>query len=162
MPGVGKSTLGILLAKASQRAFVDTDVAVQTRSGRCLQDIVDQDGPEYLRRLEEQAIVALNCVNTVIATGGSTVYSEPAMHHLGADGWIVHLYLPLDLLRPRLADFQARGVVRQRDQSIDSLFAERLPLYRRFAETTVDCSFKTHEQVVVEIGDQLRRYGDLP
>jgi shikimate kinase len=151
MPGVGKSTLGVLLAKASRRAFLDTDVILQATSGRRLQDILDEEGPAVVRSLEERTILALQCTNTVIATGGSAVYSDAAMRHLAAGGRIVYLYLPVDLLRPRLGDFNARGVVRGRGQTLDNLFAERATLYQQYAELTVDCSLKSHAQAVTEI-----------
>jgi shikimate kinase len=151
MPGVGKSTLGVLLAKATSRGFIDTDVSIQSREGRPLQDIIDADGPAGFRRVEERSVLALHCRHTVIATGGSVVYSAPAMAHLRALGVIVHLHLPLARLRERLPDFRSRGVVKVPGQSLRSLFAERDPLYRRYADVTVACAGKRHEAVVDEI-----------
>jgi len=151
MPGVGKSTLGVLLAKAVRRDFLDTDVCLQAQSGRRLQDIVDDEGPDGLRLLEERTILGLQCTNTVIATGGSAIYSQAAMSRLVAEGRILYLYLPLELLRPRLTNLDERGVVRQKGQTFDSLFAERQALYERYAEITIDCSGKNHEQVVQDM-----------
>jgi len=151
MPGVGKSTLGVLLAKASGRDFIDTDVRIQAREGRALQDIIDTDGVAVFRRIEERAVRELQCNATVVSTGGSVVYSPPAMQHLRTLGTIVHLALPLPLLRSRLQDFGTRGVVMQPGQSLEDLFAERDPLYRRYADVTVDCSGKRHEEAVGEI-----------
>jgi shikimate kinase len=151
MPGVGKSTLGVLLAKATGLDFVDTDVRIQAREGRPLQQIIDTDGRAAFRAIEEQAVLELSCGNTVISTGGSVVYSARAMGHLRSLGHIVHLHLPLPLLRNRLRDFGARGVVMVPGQTLEDLFAERAPLYQRYADVTIDCSGKTHEEAVAAI-----------
>lgn len=151
MPGVGKSTLGVLLAKVTGRNFLDTDVYIQAREERTLRDIIERDGLARFRAIEERSVLTLQCRNTVIATGGSVVYGTAAMEHLGATGRVVHLFLPLNRLRSRLTDFEARGVVRAPGQSLDSLFEERAPLYQRYAEVAVDCAGKTHEEIVVEL-----------
>ncbi len=151
MPGVGKSTLGVLLAKASARDFVDTDVLLQRRESRNLQHILEQDGPLGFRALEEKAVLALHTTDTVIATGGSVVYSTSAMRHLQSAGRVVYLNLPLGLLMERLTNLGSRGVVRVPGQSMQDLYAERAPLYERWAEFTIDCSRKTHEELVEEI-----------
>ena len=151
MPGVGKSTLGVLLAKRTSRRFVDTDVDVQARHRRTLQEIIASDGLAAFREIEERCILALDCRDTVVATGGSVVYGARAMRHLHALGVIVHLDLPLDLVSKRLTDFESRGVVRSPGQSLASLFAERQPLYQRYADITVDCTRQTHEQLVERI-----------
>jgi len=148
MPGVGKSTLGVLLAKLTSRNFIDTDVFIQAQEGRALQAIIDGDGVGVFRAIEERCVSALQCRHTVIATGGSVVYSERAMAHLQSVGVIVHLHLPLAALRRRLVDFGSRGVVMAPGQSLASLFAERDPLYRRYATITVDCTRLNHEAAV--------------
>jgi shikimate kinase len=148
MPGVGKSTLGVLLAKATSRNFVDTDVLIQARERRGLPEILATEGREGFRRIEEAAVVALDCRDTVIATGGSVVYGERAMAHLKNRGTVVHLELPLAQLKQRLRDLKVRGVVMAEGQTLDDLFAERAPLYQRHADLTVDCSGATHEEVV--------------
>lgn len=151
MPGVGKSTLGVLLARATGRDFLDTDVRLQALAGRSLQAILDADGLEAFRRLEERVVLDLACCNTVIATGGSVVYSAAAMAHLRTGGLVVHLHLPLDLLRRRLADMATRGIVMAPGQSLESLFAEREPLYRAHADVTVDCTGLGHEAAVAAV-----------
>ncbi len=151
MPAVGKSTLGVLLAKATSRDFIDTDVHIQAREGRGLQEIIDGDGPAAFRAVEERNVLSLCCRNSVIATGGSVVYSAPAMMHLRAGGIVVHLSLPLEALRARLTNLGTRGILRTPEQTLESLFQERAPLYRRYADLTIDCAGKPHEAIVEEI-----------
>lgn len=148
MPAVGKSTLGLLLAKATSRDFVDTDVRIQAHQRRTLAAILADDGREGFRRIEEEAVLSLDCGDTVIATGGSVVYGERAMAHLQASGMIVYLQAPLEVLAGRIADLHGRGVVMERGQTLQDLLAERDPLYRRYADVTVDCDTRTHEEAV--------------
>ncbi len=152
MPGVGKSTIGVLVANYANLEFLDTDLLLQTHEGRSLQQIVDQDGYLGMRAAEERLILSLNCQNQVIATGGSVVYSQPAMQHLHSLGRIIFLHLPLEELLPRLTDLDSRGLVRHPGQSMADLYAERLPLYRRYAEITIDCRGLTQEQVARIVG----------
>ena len=155
MPGAGKSTIGVLLAKATARAFLDTDVAIQAAEGRSLQQIIDRDGLETFCRIEEHHVLSLTCRSTVIATGGSVVYSPAAMRHLADGGIVVHLDLDLPSIARRLTNLATRGVVMAPGQTLSTLFAERQPLYRHYAEISIDCSEKTHEEVVREITDSI-------
>jgi shikimate kinase len=155
MPGVGKSTIGVLLAKSANLGFLDTDVLLEAREGRPLQEIVDQDGYLGMMAAEERLILSLDCTNQVIATGGSVVYSEPAMRYLQSLGRIIFLFLPLAELLPRLTDLDSRGLVRRPGQSVADLYAERLPLYRRYADVTIDCRELDREQAVQIICDRL-------
>jgi shikimate kinase len=151
MPGVGKSTVGVLLAKRTSRDFLDTDVVLQARARCTLQELLQRDGTAAFRRLEQEAILALRCENTVLATGGSAIYGERAMAHLRRLGTIVHLFLPLDAVRERVGDLLVRGVVREPGQSLESLFEERLPLYQRYADVSIDCGGATHEEAIEKI-----------
>ena len=151
MPGVGKSTVGVLLAKALSRSFLDTDVYIQAREGRRLQDILDAEGTVAFRAIEEGHMLSLRRRGHVIATGGSVVYSEAAMRHLKASGIAVYLDLPIGLLERRLTNLDSRGVVMERGQSLAALFRERLPLYARHADIVVSCKGLTHEQTVARI-----------
>ena len=155
MPAVGKSTIGVLLAKAMSRHFIDTDVLVQGREGRHIQDMIDTDGVAAFRRIEERDVLALECRGHVIATGGSVVYSPAAMGRLKKSGVAVLLDLSLPLIEKRLTDLDSRGVVREPGQTIASLFEERKPLYERYADITIDCEGLTHEQTVARIMDAL-------
>ena len=159
MPGVGKSTIGVLLAKALSRSFTDIDVIIQAAEGRRLQDIIDTEGTEAFCALEEKQVQSLHARGHVIATGGSVVYSAAAMAHLAEHGIIVHLDLAYDLLVARLANLDSRGVVRARGQSLEVLFAGREPLYRRYAQITVDCRGMRHEQVVEAVRKALENAG---
>jgi shikimate kinase len=151
MPGVGKSTVGVLLAKALGRYFLDTDVFIQAAVGRSLQSIIDSEGLAAFCRIEEDYATCIDLTNAVIATGGSVVYSEKAMHSLADRGVIVHLDLPVERIEQRLANLPTRGVVMEKGQTIRSLYAQREPLYRQYAQITIDCVDKTHEQIVAEI-----------
>ena len=151
MPGVGKSTVGVLLAKALSRSFVDTDVLIQAQEGRRLQDILDAEGGEVFRGVEERHILALECRAHVIATGGSVVYSEAAMRHLRAGGVAVYLELPLPVLEERITNLDSRGVVMASTQTFAGLYEERRPLYERYADVTIHCSALNHEQAVARI-----------
>jgi shikimate kinase len=147
MPGVGKSTSGVLLAKVLSRNFMDTDVYIQARVGRRLQEIIDQDGLEAFCKLEARAICSLKCKGFVIATGGSVIYSDRAMRHLKKNGTVVHLDLPARQLEARIRDMDSRGIVMGPGRTIADLYAERIPLYRRYADITLDCRGLNHEQV---------------
>ncbi len=151
MPGSGKSTVGVLLAKMAGLSFVDTDVLIQKDQGRALQDIVDQDGYLKLREIEEKTILKLDCRNHVIATGGSAVYSQAAMDHLKKNGVVVFLNVDLQTLFARVQDFDTRGLAKRPDQGVADLFQERHALYRKYADLTIDCEGIPHEQVCAKI-----------
>ncbi len=151
MPGAGKSTAGILLSRLTCRGFVDTDVLIQTSQGRSLQDIVDTAGHLALRAIEEEVILGLALCHSVIATGGSAVYSPAAMAHLKSNGLVVFLNVTLHTLGMRVQDFATRGLAKRQDQSLEDLFAERFSLYMRYADVVVDCNDLTHEEVCAAI-----------
>ncbi len=155
MPGAGKSTVGIILAKRLSLNFVDTDVLLQTIQGRALQDIVDSDGHIALRAIEEAVLLDLQLSRHVIATGGSAVYSEKAMRRLSAKGVIVFLDLPLKALKTRIHDFATRGLAKRADQSLADLYAERRALYERYAEISIDCRNLDQEKVCTRIVNSL-------
>jgi shikimate kinase len=156
MPGSGKSTVGVILAKLTSRNFVDTDVLIQASEGRSLQDIVDKEGHMALRQIEERVLLGLNCRNHVIATGGSAVYSHAAMNHLQSNGIMVFLEVELATLEYRIHDFGTRGLAKRPDQTIADLFAERRILYTRYADLTVDCGGLSHEEVCAKIINELK------
>jgi shikimate kinase len=155
MPGAGKSTLGVLLAKALSLPFLDTDISIQTREKKSLQEIIREQGIEGFKQVEEEHILSLRCRGHVIATGGSAVYSEKAMGHLQRRGVIVYLDLSLSQLTERIRDMDARGIVRGPGQDLNVLFEERRPLYEKYAEFRVSCNGKGHEIIVREIQELL-------
>jgi shikimate kinase len=160
MPGAGKSTIGVLLAKACGHAFVDTDLLIQDREGLLLQQIVDRHGHMELRRIESEVCSTLALENSVVATGGSVVYCAEAMQRLAGLGTVVWLQLPLPLVIDRLGDFGARGLAKSADQTIADLFNEREPLYRRYADITIACEGLTPEACVAAILARLASCSD--
>ena len=156
MPGSGKSTIGVILAKKSSRDFIDTDVLIQSHEHRALQDIVDKDGYMALRNIEEKWVLNLDVENTVIATGGSVVYSEKSMAHLAGLGSIIFLDLSLANLGKRISDYHQRGVARRPDQSFAELFEERSELYQRYAQITFPCDDFNQEAICTNILSQLK------
>lgn len=146
MPGAGKSTVGVILAKLTSRDFIDTDLLIQISQGRTLQEIADQAGPMALRRIEEDIILSLHCHNHVIATGGSAVYSPAAMTHLKSDGTAFFLNVDLNTLKSRVLDFETRGLAKGPGQDLNDLFKERFPLYIKFADFIIDCTGLTQEE----------------
>ncbi len=140
MPGAGKSTLGVVLAKMMNYDFIDADLLIQQQSDKTLQRLIDSLGPDGFIEVENQVLSNIRCERTVLSTGGSAVYSDEAMAHLATLGPIMYLETSLEELKVRLADFSDRGVV-MRDTSIaslEALYDERLPLYERYAEVTVN------------------------
>ncbi len=156
MPGAGKSTVGNLLAKDLGYGFVDTDRLIERVTGRLLQDIVDCAGYMALRRIEEKVISSLALERHVIATGGSVVYGFAAMENLKANGVIIFLDVPLDTLRKRIRNFGERGIAKRPGQTFEALFEERVSLYARYANFTVDGSAPDPTAVVNRIHQVLK------
>lgn len=155
MPGAGKSTAGVILAKTLRRNFIDTDILLQERSGRLLQDIIDTDGPDAFRKLEEETILSLHCRNTVIATGGSVVFSGRAMEHLKKDGVVVYLQVSFGTMERRLRNIRTRGIVLSRGETLREMYDERVPLYELYADITVSCSGEDFETVVGRVINEI-------
>lgn len=151
MPGSGKSTCGVLAAKAMLKNFYDTDLLLQGLEGKRLQDIIDQEGIDYFVSAEEKAILSLNIEATVIATGGSVVYSDKAMAHLKSLGKIVYLHLGYDNMVDRIKNITTRGVVLQNGETLLDMYNERLPLYEKYADVTINCDGFDIEKTVEEI-----------
>ncbi len=157
MPGSGKSTVGVILAKAMTRPYLDSDILIQLRENRSLQDIVDSDGFMVLRDIEEQTLLDINCENHVIATGGSAAYSSKAMEHLKKNGIVIFLDASLDTLKARIHNYETRGLAKRPEQSFADLFRERFELYTRYADIIIDSNSRTQDQVCDDIYDQLQR-----
>lgn len=137
MPGAGKSTVGAELAKISGRVFIDTDALIETSEKKSLQQIVDADGYLALRTVEEKILLGIRCENSVIATGGSAVYSAVAMAHLKQLGTVIYLKADLKTIESRINNMTARGIARRPDQSFSDLFLERSVLYQKYADIVV-------------------------
>ena len=154
MPACGKSTIGVLLAKALGFTFIDTDIVIQQETGRLLQEIIDTDGLDAFCIAEERAICSVeNEGGCVIATGGSAVYSRTAMLHLKEHGLIYYLSLPTDEVKKRLTNIKSRGIAMRKTDTIEDVFRRRRELYEQYADITIDCLGKTLEETVSEIAD---------
>jgi len=156
MPGAGKSTVGVILAKRLGYHFIDTDLVIQTQEGCRLQEIIDQRGLEKFRIIEEQVLLGLHTRRCVIATGGSVVYSQRGVDAISRSGRLVYLQVPLAELEQRIADMGQRGLVMAAGQSFAGLYHERTPLYQKFAQTTINCQGLNAEQVAAAIEQQLK------
>ena len=155
MSGAGKSTLGVLLAKTLGMDFVDTDILIQQTAGNLLQDIIDTEGTEKFLKVEEKIISGLNLKNSVVATGGSVVYSKKAMEALKQAGRIVYLDVPFREIEKRLRNISGRGIVITKGKGLKDVYAERVPLYQKYGEITVRCAHKDIEGCVREIAHLL-------
>lgn len=140
MPSAGKSTVGVIVAKILGMNFTDTDVLLQTQTGRLLQDIINEDGIKAFLEQEEKCLLSLQSQNTVIATGGSAVYSQKAMQYLKTLGKIIYLHIDNETVRKRLNNLRTRGVVLTPGQTLEDIYQERLPLYKKYADIFIDCS----------------------
>jgi len=148
MPGAGKSTIGVLLAKTINYRFIDTDLIIQRKYGKLLKDIIAERGMEEFLSIEEEEIIGLNTSQSVIATGGSIVLKENAMAHLKRIGIVIYLKVPYPELEKRIKNITARGIVMKKNQTLYDVYEERTPLYEKFADITICCSEKTMEQIV--------------
>ncbi len=155
MPGVGKSTVGVILAKLAGKHFCDTDLVIQARTGRLLSEIIAEKGAERFIELENECICAVEAENSVIATGGSAVYGRQAMENLSKNGVIVYLSASFELLDSRLSDIRGRGVVSRPGQTLRDIYDERCPLYEKYADITVNCNGSDIEATVQKIMDRL-------
>lgn len=158
MPGAGKSTLGVVLAKIVNYKFVDADLLIQEQCDKTLQRLIDACGPEGFIQVENQILSGIEAERTIIATGGSAVYSDEAMKHLGSIGRVVYLKISYDELKARLTDFQERGVVLKGGigMSLRDLFEERSPLYEQYADYTVNVDDLTITAAARKVADALK------
>ena len=157
MPGAGKSTVGVLLAKLSGLAFRDTDLDIQVHAQATLEEILQRDGHIRLREIEEKILLQIPLDHSVISTGGSVVYSEAAMARLTAAGPVVYLQTDFKVLAKRVAGAPDRGIASGADQSFADIYAERTPLYQRHASLTIDTADASAEQIAVKLLQQLTR-----
>ena len=151
MPASGKSTVGRRLAKKLNMDFVDTDNLIEEYERMRLQDIIDNKGNQYFWEVEEKILCSLDCCDTVIATGGSAVLFPKAIEHMRQTGIIIYLEQSLSWLKKRLYNLDSRGVTLDDGESIESLYNYRVPLYKRYSQTTVEVANKSVEEVVNEI-----------
>lgn len=156
MPGAGKSTIGVILAKSLLMDFQDTDLTIQKKTGKSLCQLLDEKGTDGFLQLENDIISAEHFNNTVIATGGSAVYGEEAMKKLRSQGIVIFLDVGVKELEKRLSNIKTRGVAMKEGTTIKELFEERLPYYKKYADITLDCTGLSAEECVDAIVAKLK------
>ncbi len=158
MPGAGKSTIGIILAKNLGMGFIDTDVLIQINQQQRLQQIIDAAGHLHLRAIEANEVLKLNIENHVIATGGSVVYSTKAMHHLRAISTVVFLKVGFNELNRRIRNFETRGIAKANHQTFRDLFEERRILYNQFSDIIINGDDLDQEGLAEQIAKETSDY----
>ena len=155
MPGVGKSTIGVVLAKRLGFRFVDSDLVIQDKYGKLLHELIDEFGVDGFWEIENRVNAELDVQKSVIATGGSAVYGREAMERFRKTGIVVYLKLPYEELAERLGDLYLRGVTLLPGQTLEDLYKERTPLYEKYAHITINCQGKTIRELVAEVAEKL-------
>lgn len=157
MPGVGKSTVGVILAKMIGYQFTDADLLVQKQEGKLLHEIIAENGTDGFIEIEERVNASIEASHTIIATGGSVVYGKKAMEHLSRIGTVVYLKVPYDTLEKRLEDIKGRGVVLKEGQTLRTLYDERTPLYEKYADIEISEDGLNVEQTVEKLLERLNK-----
>lgn len=156
MPGSGKSTVGIILAKLLSFGFIDTDILIQINQQKSLQEIINENDYFKLRKIEENEILKINIENHVIATGGSAVYSEKAMSHLQDISNIVFMEVEFEEIQKRIQNFKTRGIVKAKTQTFRDLYNKRQILYKKYADLTIYCNKLNQEEIAEIISSKFR------
>lgn len=151
MPGAGKSTLGVILAKTLRMDFIDTDLIIQEKTGKLLHEIIGNNGPRAFLEIEEETICNLHPRHSVIATGGSAVYSDMGMKHLKSEGMVIYLRISFEVMAQRLRNIRTRGIVLVGGSDLCDMYSQRIPLYEKYADITIDCSGGDFEESVEKI-----------
>lgn len=151
MPGAGKSTVGVVLAKRLGYTFLDSDLVIQQKYGKLLHELIREHGVEWFWKIENDVNAGLTCNKTVIATGGSAIYGAEAMEHLRSIGTVVYLRLTLSQIEERLGDLTERGVTLREGQDLKALYEERTPLYEKYAHVIIDCDGQKVRELVTRI-----------
>lgn len=158
MPGVGKSTVGVILAKILGYQFIDADLEIQERENKLLKEIIAEQGVDGFIKIENDVNKSLNPTKAVIATGGSVVYGKEAMEHLSEIATVVYLKLDLEYLTKRLGNLKNRGVVLKDGQTLEDIYNERTALYEKYADVTVDEKNSTIEETVSQVVEKIKKY----
>lgn len=151
MPGAGKSTVGVVLAKKRGCRFLDSDILIQEKYDALLHELIAKYGIDGFLKMEEEVNASIDVKRTVIATGGSVVYGKAAMEHFKRMGKVVYLKLSCERIGERLGDLSERGVILREGQTLEELYSERIPLYEKYADVTIDCERKGIREIVVEL-----------
>ena len=156
MPSAGKSTIGVILAKTLGLSFVDSDIVIQENTGKLLQEIINEDGIEEFLKIEESNILSLQYENTLIATGGSVVYSSSAMKHLCMLGQIIYLKVSYSEILRRIDNITTRGIALAEGQTLEDMYKERISLYEKYADITVDCDNLDMEEILSNLLESIK------
>lgn len=151
MPGAGKSTVGVVLAKRLGYRFIDSDLVIQEKKGMLLHQIIEEKGVDGFLKVENDINASIRVEQSVIATGGSVIYGAEAMKHLKSIGTVVYLKLSYEEIENRLGDLNERGVALKKGQTLLDLYRERVPYYEKYADVTIDCEDKMIKEIVAEI-----------
>lgn len=155
MPASGKSSVGVVLAKRLGKKFVDTDIVIQEKYGKLLKELIEEHGDEGFREIEDEVNAGLDLDNSIISPGGSVVYGEKAMQHLKEISVIIYLELSYTATKSRLGDLRERGITLKEGQSLKDLYLERVPLYEKYADITVNEMKKSLAKTIDEICERL-------
>ena len=158
MPGAGKSTVGVVLAKVAGYKFVDSDLVIQEQQGKLLHELITEHGLDGFLEIENQTNASLDMTKSVIATGGSVIYGKEAMEHLREIGLVVYLKLSLESIADRLGDLRQRGVALKEGFGLKELYEERIPLYEKYADIVIDCEDKPIREITEEITEAYKKY----
>ncbi|MBO5097226.1 MAG: shikimate kinase [Agathobacter sp.] len=161
MPGVGKSTVGVILAKVLGYQFVDADLVIQQQEGKLLREIIEEVGTDGFIQVENRVNAGLKCSKTIIATGGSVIYGQEAMEHLKEIGTVVYLEVSFPTLEKRLSDIKGRGVVLKEGQTLYGLYEERTPLYEKYADVRVSEEGLSVEETVEQLVNKLQNGNNI-
>ena len=157
MPGAGKSTVWVVLAKVVGHRFVDSDLVIQETYGKLLHELITEHGLDGFLEIENQVNAGLEMEKSIIATGGSVIYGKEAMEHLKEIGLVVYLKLSLESIADRLGDLQQRGVALKEGWGLKELYEERVPLYEKYADLVMDCEGKSIRQITEEIAEEFKK-----
>ncbi len=155
MPACGKSCMGKAIASKLKMKLLDGDRLIESKTGRKLQDIIDEDGLEAFKKIEEETLLSIEDDNIILAPGGSAVYYDSVMQKCKKKGKIVYIYVSLPIIKERLGDFSKRGVVLKPGQTIDDLYEERTKLYEKYADITINCNGKAYSKYRAELIDKI-------
>lgn len=151
MSGAGKSTLGVLLAKIINKKFIDTDLVIQQKYNKVLHEIISSEGVHQFKHYEEQMLLEFSEKNTVVATGGSVIYSNKGMEKLKETGKVVYIQVPFKNIEKRLKDITTRGIIIEDGQTLKGLYEEREPLYRKYADIVINVNNESIEETLSQI-----------
>ena len=158
MPGAGKSCMGKIVSRKFKMKIIDGDKLIEHNVGKPLHEIIEEEGMDKFKKLEEETLLSINEDNIIISPGGSAIYYDNVMRHFKENGVIVYLYVSLRVLKERLGDYSKRGVVLKDGQSLDDLFAERDPLLKKYADIVVSCDGRAYSKYQAELLEKLEAY----